>query len=312
MGLGHKIKSALPPVLRVMFRVGQRLKLNITPNHFYSDIPDLRSLSADRSWCRPMSFEGISGASIESQRAFFEQTVTPLAGRFADLSIYDAGCRANGEPGYGPIEALFLHAYIQTHRPRRVVQVGCGVTTAIILAAADEVKHPIEVTCVEPYPTANLRRLHAAGRIVLKAEPAQITPMATFTDLDDGDLLFIDSTHTIKVGSEVVRLMNEVFGRLRPGVRIHLHDITFPYDYNPRTLEPTIFFWRETTLLYARLLGDPTLRIDCSLSMLHDAASDAIRAGIPAYVPQPMIDGLSQRVEGHYPSATYLRKVAGA
>jgi len=298
---------SLSQVLHFVLRTGQRLRFNLTPNHFYSDIPDLRQLKASSHWRTRYDTSLVNGGDVDQQLARLTQIVGENAGRFTDLAVFDQAGRDNDEPGgYGPIEALALYCDILHHRPAKIVQIGCGVSTAVILAAAREAGYKPEIVCVEPYPSAFLQRQHDSGNIRLIQEFAQTVGRDVLTDLIAGDLLFVDSTHTVKVGSEVVRLVTDVLPRLSPGVRVHFHDITWPYDYGSGIVRNAIFFWRESTLLWTFLIGNPKYRIDYSLSMLHVDRADAVKRLFPCYKPRVMVDGLDANDVGHVPGSAFL------
>src|SRR5207249_4543131 len=106
------------------------------------------------------------------------------------------------------------------------------------------------LVCIDPYPTQYLKSAATEGRISLIAKKAQEVDLSTFTDLQHGDLLFVDSTHTVKPGSEVNHIILEVLPRLRTGCYVHFHDIYFPYDYQTSLLN-TVFFSGESALLHA-------------------------------------------------------------
>jgi predicted O-methyltransferase YrrM len=260
----------------------------------------------------------IRGSDLGSQEAFARATLEPHADLLRTLRHdtpqhpYQQAIARNGEAGYGPTEAEFLYCFIRTHKPKHIVQVGCGVSTALIQIAAKDAAYSPKVTCVEPYPTAMLREEDAAGRIRLIAEPAQTVALETYTSLATGDLLFIDSTHTTKPGSEVNRLFLEAIPALAPGVFIHVHDIYFPFDYSPQVLDSDIFFWREQVLLMALLTMNPGLEILACLAMLghnhpQPRESPLIRL-IPNFKPATVKQGIMVS-PGHYPSSIFLRRV---
>jgi hypothetical protein len=281
--------------------------MNVTPSHFYSDLPEMRHLRSSDYWRRPFSMEGVNGADVDEQLEFLRRCCQPYSNELQDLALYEQACIENDEPGFGPIEALVLYAYVRSRKPSPIVQIGCGVTTAIILAASRaEHDYVPQILCIDPVPTALLKRLAAQGHIQLLPKMAQTVPIETFAEVGSDGLLFIDSSHSLRVGSEVVLLINEVLPHLPAGAGVHFHDIYFPYDYSPQLLSEEIFFWRETTLLYAMLSHNPRLRIDMSLSMLHNARAEEMKALIPPYQPRPMHDGLATGA-GHYPSSCYLR-----
>jgi len=301
----------LSQILHLVLRTGQRLKFNLTPNHFYSDIPDLRQLRSSNDWRQRYGTSLVNGASVNEQLFRLVQIVGPNAGRFTDFALHtDAGVVNNEPGGYGPVEALVLYCDILHHRPKQIVQIGCGVSTALMLRAAAEAAYKPSIVCVEPYPSAYLQERHDAGEIVLIKKPAQSVDRDVLTALESGDLLFVDSTHTTKVGSEVIRLITDVLPRLKRGVRVHFHDITWPYDYGSGILDKAIFFWRESTMLWVYLLNNPKYRIDYSMSMLHvDVAMD-VKKLFPCYNPRTLIDGLDRQqsgpAAGHVPSSAFL------
>jgi len=301
-----RIKAALPAFLVKTNRVTQRFGATVLPNHFYSEVPDFNELARTSGWRRPMSMHGIDHAPAEEQLAELDRWME--AGKAAGdvAGVHDRACQANGEGGFGPMEAQALYAFIAAEQPKKIAQVGCGVSTAIILEAADAVGYTPELTCVEPYPTPLLKRLASEGRITLKSEKAQDVPFDELAGLADDGLLFVDSTHTLRPGSEVIVLISEILPRLSQGTWAHFHDIYFPYDYGPQLLEEGVFQFRENTLLYAYLVNNAHWRIEVCLSMLHHAQREGLSKTLIGYEPMPMQDGLRNGA-GHFPASTYLR-----
>jgi hypothetical protein len=292
--------------LHRLFTAGQRVGVDVLPRHFYSAVPDLHVLRTSTQWRTPRTMTGIRGHEVDGQERALAALFTPEVTRVLRArDVYAEACAANGAVGFGPIEAQVLYAFVATHRPARVVQVGAGVSTAIVLAASRDAAIDVPVTCVDPFPTAYLRDLAARGEIRLLARPAQEVALADL-DVGAGGLLFVDSTHTVKPGSEVNRLVLDVLPQLPAGAWAHFHDVTFPYDYPPELLHQTLFFWNETALLLAYLADNPRAAIEISLSMLHDARPDAIARHLPGYRPARHDRGL-QVGPGHFPSSTYLR-----
>jgi len=290
-----------------LFLLGQHCGLDILPRHFYSEIPDIRELRASKTWRNPRSMYGVQGADVEQQLGFVQDCISEsLRALMLDENIYESACMENGPIGYGPIEAEFLFCFAARHRPQRIIQVGAGVSTAVLLHAARMCGYRPEITCIDPYPTDYLRKAAENGQIKLIAKKCQDIDVSTLSDLGPGDLLFIDSTHTVKPGSEVNYLILEVLPRLRSGCTIHFHDIYFPYDYSISLLETT-FFWNETVLLLAFLTGNARYSILASLSMLHHARPAELQKLLPNYRPEAMEHGLHVcGRSGHFPSSIYL------
>jgi Methyltransferase domain len=288
------------------FATLQRVGVDVLPRHFYSSIPDIRRLRKSTRWRAPRSFVDVAGAEIGEQLDFLRRIVpSEMTRALSERTVFEDACEENGATGFGPVEANCLYAFVHSLRPKRIVQVGAGVSTAVTLRAAADAGYRPEVTAIDPYPTPFLRR----ADVKLLDTDAQDVALEEFTALSEGDLLFVDSTHAVRPDSEVNRLVLEVLPRLS-GVWVHFHDIYFPYDYQRDVLDPPLFFWSETSLVHAFLVGHRRYRIAAALSMLHYVAPDALQALIPGYNPAPNDDGLdtnrNRPPELHFPSSLYL------
>lgn len=254
---------------------------------------------------------GIEGWNPQAQVDFLQS----LAFSEVPSDVYTAACTENGAVGYGPVEAAVLYAFVTQWQPKKIVQVGAGVSTSVILRAAREQGSNIAITCVDPFPNDYLHKLADDGDVRLLAQPAQIVDMQELVTCESGDLLFVDSTHTVQPGSDVNRLVLEVLPQLNTGVFVHFHDITWPYDYPRDLLADRFFFWEESTLLHAFLVGNARYVVRACLSLLHYEAPEGIRAVIPTYQPERNDDGLALHTgahaspESHFPSAVYLEVV---
>lgn len=295
----------LASILTRFNTITQRFGATIIPNHFYSEIPDMRELASTTGWRRPMSMHGIAGRKTQPQLETLRRWMEGVE-LLGDFDVYAWACEQNGEVGFGPIEAIALYGFIATERPQRIAQIGCGVSTAIIVRAASDAGYTPEIVCIEPYPTDMLKQMAQEKRIALRHAKAQDVPVEEIVQACAGGLLFVDSSHSLRPGSEVISLISEVMPRLPAGQRAHFHDIFFPYDYRPMILEEGVFLFRENTLLYAFLVEHPRWEIEVSMSMLHHAEPEAMRQMIPAYEPMPMTDGVKAG-PGDFPASTYLR-----
>ncbi len=308
--LKSAIASRLPRFLRWILEFGQRFGVNITPNHFYSEIPDFRHLRNTEYWRKPMTMHCIlgtdTGKQIEALRACAEPYLEVLRAR----SIHTEASKLNGESGFGRNECDLFYCFLRSHKPSKLIQIGCGVSTAVAsLAVADEPGYHPHILCIEPYPTAYLKQLDRKGTITLLPEMAQKVELDRLTDLSAGDLLFVDSTHTLKPGSEVPILIGEVLPRLVPGTYAHFHDIAFPYNYNPFLLDNRLFFHRETTMLYAYLVNNPTIAIEICMSMLQFDRLEAMKQLLPNFAPGTHDRGVLE-TPGDFPESIYLRTLA--
>jgi hypothetical protein len=255
---------------------------------------------------------GVNGGGAPGQLAWLQEVLRPdLVKKTLAGNVYAAACREQGEPGFGEIDAQALYCFVHHFRPRRIIQAGCGVSTALCLTAASDAGYRPSLVCIEPYPSAYLRRLADAGQITLRAEKIQDMGREIVDDLEEGDLFFVDSTHTLGPAGEVSRIVLEFLPRLRQGVMIHFHDISLPYDYSPFIFAPhegSLFFPHETILLLAFLTMNPDFSILASLHLMHHKQSEGLQKLLPNYKPARHEDGLIVS-PGHVPGSIYFKRI---
>ena len=307
------MKDFLKKCLRILFNVLQKVGINFLPKHYYSNIPDFGLLKDKDFWKKPLEMIGINGTNLEEQINFVNSCVSPVE----DKSVLTGGAvlkqavKDEGKLGFGTVEADQLYSFIYSYKPKKVIQIGCGVSTSVILQAAEKANYKVEIVCVEPYPSAYLNKMEKEGKITLIGEIAQTVEMNKLTNLEEGDLFFVDSTHTVKPGSEVNRIILDVLPRLKSNVYIHFHDIYFPYDYQ-RNIDSTLFFWEESTLLHSYLINNSKITILACLSMLHYGKKAELKNIFPVYNPESDKEGLPTNREladrhFHFPASIYLK-----
>jgi hypothetical protein len=306
MKLKRRVKDFLKKQLAHVFHLGQRCGVDILPRHFYSEVPELRKLRATHYWRQPYSMIGVQGWDADEQLRYVQSVMSDdTRHALAACDIFTEACTANGAVGYSPIDAEFLYAFVRHHKPMRITQVGCGISTAVIEKAARDADHKPHITCIDPFPTSFLVEEERAGRIRLLRSPVEELDLAFLKDLKSGDLFFVDSTHTLGPAGEVTRIILEMLPRLHAGVMIHFHDIWLPYDFDPRIWD-RIFFWHETPLLHAFLCGNRRFHVLASLSLLHHQRQAELAKLCPRYEPMQIERGVRVR-HGHYPNSIYLR-----
>ncbi len=146
-----------------------------------------------------------------------------------ELLPYEEALALGFGPGYTRLDALVLYAMLRAKKPARYVEVGSGLSTYYASLAGQKNAsddRPMQITCVEPYPFEALKMI--AGITVLQRE-VQDMGLELFTELSDDDVLFIDSSHIVRLDGDVPFLFLEVLPALRTGPLIHIHDIPFPY-----------------------------------------------------------------------------------
>jgi predicted O-methyltransferase YrrM len=232
--------------------------------HFYQPIPRYTDLPADY-FDRRQDFPGLA---IDARRA---TALLGELGRFADEIDWPEHCRTPGRyfwanPNFGYSSAVLLYTIIRRFRARRVVEVGGGYSSLVALEALAKNGwgQEFRFTSIEPFPMPWLEAAIAAmpSIVTLITSVAQHVELAKFQELEENDVLFIDSSHVSKLGSDVNYLLLQVLPRLKPGVLIHIHDIYLPYDY-PRIhfFGRSKLFWNEQYLLAGLLTDNPKFEI---------------------------------------------------
>lgn len=304
-------KGPLKRAFLKFHRFGLHFGVQILPAHYYSPAPNLLELERTKHrWARPSDLPGIS-CDLDEQVATLRSICLPYQSEYSGNATYREALEAG--PGYGYIEAQALHAVVRHLKPGRIVEVGSGASTVCIVHAAErnatETGIRTEITAIEPNPFTRLKDVAA---IELIRQPVQTVPLEVFTRLGQRDLLFIDSSHTVKPGGDVNYLILEVLPRLRPGVTVHFHDINYPYDYARDTCH-TFLHWAEGSLLRAYLTFNSRARILVCMSLLHYSRKDALKEIFPEYDPERDQDGMRPQeyipfspVREHFPSSLYL------
>ena len=224
---------------RVLWPGTEPLPHRIPPGHFYSPIPSAQDVDA---WVAPDPTVPLPGIDlrVDAQAAFLRslEVALPTGPRFADNGYFDPG------------DAAIYQALLRARDPARVVEVGGGWSTAALFDA------PVapNVTVIDPDPSRVLTVLRPEDldRCTVRAERLQDVELELFLELGAGDILFVDSTHVGRLGSDVNRLMFEILPRLHAGVAVHFHDVHYPFEY-PREWFRIGRYWNEAYLLRAFL-----------------------------------------------------------
>lgn len=186
-------------------------------------------------------------------------------------------------------DAVVLFCLLRHFRPLQIIEVGSGFSTALMLDTVERFGlSPCRVISIEPHP----ERLRSLLRDVetpafhLREQKLEDVEHALFESLNDGDVLFVDSSHVSKVGSDVNRLVFEILPRLKPGVIVHFHDIFFPFEY-PKDWILQGRAWNEAYLLRAFLQYNSEFSILFFNSYLHRVHRTVISQKLPLTTRNP-------------------------
>ncbi len=301
------------PLRRLWFRaflLFERLGVHVLPKNFYTPIQDFHWLENNKeAWIERARLDGI-GWNLDDQLQWLTEICRPYYHEVSGLQFFEDSSAREWGPGFGPIESQVLHCFMRSKVPARIVEVGSGQSTVCMLNASklnvQDRRPETLITCIDPYPRKSLQ---GVDNITILKRPCQLAPRSIFSHLERGDLLFIDSSHAVKVGSDVIRIYLNIIPSLPAGVFIHIHDINLPYLYSRSTL--SAYFHtnsQETALLAALLTNNQRLSLLASLSALHYDRPQWLKHLLADYEPQGNIHGLcpSYPAQGHFPSSTWL------
>jgi predicted O-methyltransferase YrrM len=257
------------------------------PGHFYSPIPsrdEIRS-RADTIFADTELLD--VNLNLDAQFQLLET----FKGMHSDLPYDFINNQENdalrykfkNRPQYRYSDVVFLYHTMRYLKPRRIVEVGSGSSSAVMLDINDLFfSSSINLTFIEPYPDRLYRYLRESDRSTTSiiAEKVQDVPMDVFQSLEENDILFIDSSHVSKVGSDVNHIVFNILPRLAKGVWIHFHDIFYPFEL-PMQWVLRGRFWNESYLLRAFLMNNNAYEIMLFNSLLHKEFQDWFEKEMP-------------------------------
>jgi predicted O-methyltransferase YrrM len=273
----------------LLYRWGPRLEwagLQVLPAHYYSPVPSLRELRARRDLLvGPSELRGID-LTLEGQRSAIDM-LAPFAAELSALEPYETFEQRSSGEGYGVADAEILYAWLRATKPSRVIEIGSGVSThytAAALARSAGEGVAASLTCVEPFRWHGLDALASPGvNVEVLRSLVQDVDLTVFEALESGDVLFIDSTHVVKTGSDTSFLFLEVLPRLRPGVVVHVHDIPLPFEFvDPDIVLREHMFWNEVSMLRAFLMYNSEFSIRLASFWMAHYAPEHLGRAVPS------------------------------
>ncbi len=224
--------------------------------HFYSPIVDPANLSGNDALFAPRQ----TLAGIDFRPELHTQILREWFPKFLpdydypdEGDIHEPTSYFHNNDQFSWLDARALYVMLRQLQPRSIIEVGSGFSSLLIADVVRRYLSDSRFTCIEPYPRAFLRR-GIPGVTELKIAKAEHVPATTFEQLVAGDVLFIDSSHVCKTGSDVNFLFFDVLPRLASGVVIHVHDIFLPLEYPRAWVIDENRSWNEQYLLQALLM----------------------------------------------------------
>ena len=268
-----------------VFRWLQGIGISIVPRHFYWPVPDVNEL-AQRDWPVLAEAPGVNFnfaqqfEFLQASKAYQPELIFPKEPRQPGHEYhYNNGL-------FEAVDAEVAYLMVRQHRPQRIIEVGCGFSTRLLASAAERNRreHGIwcNLTCIDPHPDAVLLGGIPGVRALWPEQVQKVTP-ALFDTLQANDILFLDTSHVVATGSDVVHEVLNILPRLQTGVLVHIHDIFLPADYPRDMVVENLVFWSEQYIIQAFLAMNEHYRVVWGSSSMQLFCPDVLLEAFPSW-----------------------------
>jgi hypothetical protein len=260
---------------------------------YYSPLPTESRIEKNLNrWNKPSSMIGIKHDFVYYEKEI-SRLISQYLNEFLKLPDYKKNYSLGFGPGYTELDAFLLYLMIRDIKPKKYLEIGSGLSTYYCSLAAQEnarENYPLEIICVEPFP---YKKLYSIPGIKIIKDEVQNVGYEPFLNLEKNDILFIDSSHTLRLDGDVPYIYLEVLPRLKTGVKVHIHDIPFPYN-TPFPAKQWVLckenrsphwpmFWNEAMVLQAFLCFNSDYSIIMSAPLIRHFDETFLRSNIPFY-----------------------------
>jgi len=270
------------------------------PGHYYSCIPDMKQVLDRADVLFRRDVKACPGVDLREGEQI--QLLEVMAGYAHEQPFGESptGRRRYSYPNgfFGIGDALVLYGLFRHFRPKRVIEIGSGFSSAAMLDTSERfLGGSVEFTFIEPDPDRllDLLRPEDRGTQTIIQQPVQDVSLDVFQVLQGGDVLFIDSSHVLKIGSDVQHLIFNVLPVLNPGVLIHFHDVHWPFEYRRETVLKGKT-WNEAYAVRAFLQFNQSFEILYFTPFMAEFHPELVRAALPLAVKDPGVSLWIRRV----------------
>jgi len=264
-----------------IFPVWEGHGFHVTPVHFYQPIPDTQSLP-ETLWNRPSELVAVDmndSVQLDLLRTRFQKFRDEYE-QFPTTTPEEPGHFYLNNHLFDGTDALVAYCMTRHFQPQLIIEVGSGFSSLLLGQAATK-NNNSALICIEPFPQEFLKH-GFRGLDSLIEKKVQDMDLDFFSQLGPSDVLFIDSSHTVKIGGDVNYLFLEVLPRLKPGVIVHVHDIFFPFDYRRDWVKEELRFWTEQYLLQAFLAFNSEFEVLMANRYLAHKYPEDLKAAFPS------------------------------
>ena len=277
------ILRKVPPIKRLL-----RYQTLWEPGHYYSAIPEKTSALAVIEKAKDPFFPKGIDLRDEAQLSLLDELIPFMReSRFRNDLKTSTHRFFNKNGVYGYSDSLILEAMIRRLKPSRIIEAGSGFTSALMMDVNESFfNNSIRLEFIEPYPVRLFSLLTEEDRkkVTLRIHGLQTVDLSVFKELTGNDILFIDSTHVAKTGSDLLFLFFEILPVLQPGVYIHFHDVFHRFEYQAWHFESYKgFAWNEDYFLRSFLMYNKEFEIILFSNYLDSMYKEHIQEKMPDY-----------------------------
>jgi predicted O-methyltransferase YrrM len=254
------------------FRIRNAVKSTFPMGHYHSPVVDPSTVVEylkNEGALKPENLKGVK-IDIAAMRELWRKHLPFTREHLVSVRTNSNDRFRYGDGPFPEGDALSLQLMFAEFRPRRVIEIGSGFSTACMLDSAERLGlTEVKITCIEPYPDRLQSLLRPTDKIELIQKPIQDVDCTLVDELEPNDILFIDSTHVMKTGSDVHFEFFYLLPRLKPGVVVHFHDVGFPFEYPNKWVFEFNYSWNEAYVLRAFMMYNTAFEIVFWNSLLY-------------------------------------------
>jgi len=274
MKLKNRIKTLVNklPYVRSLYK--QTLNTAHPNGHFYSPIISIEDIKKKEAeiW-KNVEIDGVLGINLRTEEQI--KLVTQFTQYYNEIPFKtekQTNIRYQFENEYySYTDGIILYSIIRHYKPKKIIEIGSGYSSAVMLDTNEFFfKNQIDLTFIDPYSERlfSILKQEDKQKIKVNETDVQLISLDVFKKLESGDILFVDSTHVTKTGSDVNYILFEILPILNSGVLIHFHDIFYPFEY-PKEWVFRGFNWNEDYILKAFLMYNDKFEIKLFSEYLH-------------------------------------------
>ncbi len=275
------------PYISALFNDVVLYKKGYPPGHYYSPVISPEEVKAKEDYLFTISSNKIPGIELNE-----EKQMLLLNELFANYPSIPFDHEKQNDlryyyhnNAYAYSDGIFLNLMMRHFKPKRIIEIGAGYSSVAMMDTNELFfNNSIALTFIEPFPERFYSLCKPGDKALhtIIVKNLQDIDQSLFETLEDGDFLFIDSTHVSKTGSDVNKILFEIMPLLKKGVFIHFHDIFYPFEYPKEwVLGWSGFGWNEIYLVKAFLMHNHDYGIILFNTFLEHFHEDWFRNNMP-------------------------------